>query len=161
MVPVFAQSLLVLPLVLRRRWPRAVFAWLYLVALGQWWFGRAVLIDAALLIALYTVAAHCPRRQALIAAAVLEAGVVVAAARWAGGGFDGILSAIVFLSGLVTAAFVLGVNIRTRRAYLASLEDRAERAERERDHQSQLAAAAERARIAGKCTTSWRTTCRC
>lgn len=147
-VSVLAQGLLVTPLILRRRYPRAVFGWLYLVALGQWWFGRAVLIDAALVIALYTVAAHCARRQALVAAAALEAGVVVAAARWASGGFDGVLSAIVFLSGLVTAAFVLGVNIRTRRAYLASLEDRADRAERERDHQSQLAAAAERTRIA-------------
>jgi signal transduction histidine kinase len=147
-VAVLVQSALIAPLMLRRRYPPAVFAWLYLVAMGQWWFGRAVLIDVALLIALYTVAAHCSRRLALIAAGVLEVGVVIAALRWAGGGIDGVLSAIVFLSGLVTAAFVLGVNIRTRRAYLASLEDRAIRAERERDQQAQLAAAAERTRIA-------------
>ncbi|HJP76423.1 MAG TPA: histidine kinase [Pseudonocardiaceae bacterium] len=145
---ILAQSVLAAPLVLRRRYPRAVFGWLYLVAIAQWWTGRAVLIDAALLIALYSVAAHCVRRQALIAAGALEAGVVIAALRWANGGIDGILAAVVFLSGLVTAAFVLGVNIRTRRAYLASLEDRAIRAERERDQQSQLAAAAERTRIA-------------
>lgn len=130
---VLAQSVLAGPLVLRRRYPRATFAWLYLVALGQWWFGRAVLIDVALLIALYTVAAHCTRRHALVAAGALEFGVLVAAVRWASGGVDGVLAAIVFLSGLVTAAFVLGVNMRTRRAYLASLEDRAIRAERERD----------------------------
>jgi signal transduction histidine kinase len=147
-VAVLVQCVLVAPLILRRRRPRAVFAWLYLVALGQWWFGRAVLIDVALLIALYSVAAHCQRRHALIAAGALEVGVLVAAVRWANGGVDGVLAAIVFLSGLVTAAFVLGVNIRTRRAYLASLEDRAARAERERDQQSQLAAAAERTRIA-------------
>lgn len=147
-VALLAQSVLAAPLVLRRRYPRATFAWLYLVALGQWWFGRAVLIDIALLIALYAVAAHCARRHALIAAGTLEAGVVIASVRWASGGVDGILTAIVFLSGLVIAAYVLGVNTRTRRAYLASLEDRAIRAERERDQQSQLAAAAERTRIA-------------
>jgi signal transduction histidine kinase len=49
---------------------------------------------------------------------------------------------------LAIAAFMLGRNVRTRRAYLASVEDRARRAEHERDQQSQLAAAAERARIA-------------
>jgi len=38
---------------------------------------------------------------------------------------------------------VLGLNVRTRRAYLASLHDRAIRAERERDQQSQIAAARE------------------
>jgi signal transduction histidine kinase len=38
--------------------------------------------------------------------------------------------------------------VRTRRAYLASLHNRAVRAERERDQQSQIAAARERARIA-------------
>jgi signal transduction histidine kinase len=54
----------------------------------------------------------------------------------------------VLLSGMVTAAFVLGVNLRTRRALLASLQDRALRAERERDQQSQIAAAKERALIA-------------
>ena len=145
---VLVQSVLAAPLVLRRRYPQATFAWLYLIALGQWWFGRAVLIDIALLIALYTVAAHCARRRALIAAGVLEIGVVIASVRWASGGVDGVLAAIVFLSGLVTAAFVLGVNMGTRRAYLASLEDRAIRAERERDQQARLAAAAERTRIA-------------
>jgi signal transduction histidine kinase len=43
---------------------------------------------------------------------------------------------------------VLGLSIRTRRAYLDSLRDRAERLERDRDQQSVIAAAAERARIA-------------
>ena len=38
--------------------------------------------------------------------------------------------------------------MRARRAYLASVDDRAERLERERDQQALLAAAGERARIA-------------
>jgi signal transduction histidine kinase len=50
-------------------------------------------------------------------------------------------------SGLAAAA-LLGVTLSTRRAYLAALEERAHRAELERDQQARLAAATERARIA-------------
>ena len=52
------------------------------------------------------------------------------------------------LSGLGTAAGVLGITIRQRRALLASLHERAARLEFERDQEGRLAAAAERARIA-------------
>ena len=58
------------------------------------------------------------------------------------------LRSLVFLSGLVAAAVLLGANLRSRRARLAALTERAERLERERDQQSLIAAAAERTRIA-------------
>lgn len=45
-------------------------------------------------------------------------------------------------------AWVLGDSVRTRRAYLSQLEERAARLEREREAQSKVAVAAERARIA-------------
>ena len=45
-------------------------------------------------------------------------------------------------------AWVLGDSIRTRRAYYAQLEERAARLEKEREAQSKVAVAAERARIA-------------
>ncbi|MQS34938.1 sensor histidine kinase [Streptomyces katsurahamanus] len=45
-------------------------------------------------------------------------------------------------------AWVLGDSMRTRRAYFAQLEERAMRLEREREAQSKVAVAAERARIA-------------
>ncbi|WP_119294261.1 sensor histidine kinase [Streptomyces sp. YIM 130001] len=45
-------------------------------------------------------------------------------------------------------AWVLGDSIRTRRAYFAQLEERANRLEKEREAQSKVAVAAERARIA-------------
>ena len=48
----------------------------------------------------------------------------------------------------LAATVLLGVTVSTRRAYLAELEERARRLERERDQQAQLAVAAERARIA-------------
>ena len=72
---------------------------------------------------------HRARRRALGASPALAAGFVAA-------------------PGMATAAAVLGINVRNRRALLASLEERAERLERERDQQGRLAAAAERARIA-------------
>jgi len=46
------------------------------------------------------------------------------------------------------AVLVAGLYVSTRRAYLAELRDRAQRLERERDQNSALAAAVERARIA-------------
>ncbi|HEY3748506.1 MAG TPA: histidine kinase [Pseudonocardiaceae bacterium] len=138
--------LLCAPLALRRRFPLPVFGLLCAVALAQWFLGFLLVSDAALLVALYTVAAHRGRRHAVAAAVVLELGVGLAVIQW--GGLFRVLPTLVFLTGMVIAAFVLGVNMRTRRAYLASLEDRALRAERERDQQSQIAAAGERARIA-------------
>ena len=57
------------------------------------------------------------------------------------------LGSVVF-AGSSLIAWVLGDSVRYRRGYYASLEDRAARLERERDAQAQIAAAAERARIA-------------
>ncbi|MCU1676292.1 MAG: two-component sensor histidine kinase [Frankiales bacterium] len=136
---------LVLPLLWRRRWPVGVFAVIALIAFAQWLADALAFGDAALLVALYGVAVSQPRRVALAAAAVVAFGVVLANLRWApGNGLRGFVG----LSGLATAAYVLGTNTRTRRALVASLQERAERLERERDQQGQLAAAAERARIA-------------
>lgn len=139
--------LLCLPLVWRRRFPRTVFGFQCVVALVQWSAGFVQVADVALLVGLYTVAAHCTREWAVAAAGVLELGVAMSVVRWWTDNLK-VVPSIVLLSGMVTAAFVLGVNLRTRRAYLASLEDRALRAETERDQQSRIAAAGERARIA-------------
>jgi signal transduction histidine kinase len=137
---------LVLPLVFRRRAPMVVFAVLAAIALVQWQLHRLVGADLAVLIAFYTVAAHAPRRNVLIAAAVLELGAIMAAIRFAPG--DKKLEGWVLISGMIVVAGVIGTNLRTRRAYLAALEDRADRLERDRDQQAQLAVSAERARIA-------------
>lgn len=139
-------TLLCLPLIWRRRHPLTVFGAICVVAAVQWVLGLVLAGDAVLLVALYTVVSRCSRTQALVAAGVLEIGVALAVIRWAPA--PGSVVAFIFLSGMTTAAFVLGVNIQTRRAYLASLVDRALRAEHERDQQSRIAAANERARIA-------------
>jgi signal transduction histidine kinase len=133
---------LALPLAWRRRYPLGVFLVLAAVAFAQWVVGVDVAADLALLIALYTVAAHDGRVRTLAAAAILELGAVLAATS------DGGFREFVGLSALSVAAGVLGISVRHRRALLASLEDRATRLELERDQQGLIAAAGERARIA-------------
>ncbi len=138
---------LILPLVWRRRWPTLVFGLVAMIAFTQWLIGGQPLGgDLALLVAFYTVAANESLRRTVLCAGVLELGIVLAAVRWSSG--RSVLYMIVLLSGMAVAAGVLGLNVRTRRAYLDSLRDRAERLERDRDQQSVIATAAERARIA-------------
>jgi signal transduction histidine kinase len=97
---------------------------------------RTMQLPAAL--AVYTVAAHCPRSESIRA-----------------GGLA-ILLLFIPLPGFVEwgppvpeiAGWLLGDNLRTRRAYLRELEARAERLEREQDESARRAAAEEQARIA-------------
>ncbi|MDJ0343284.1 LuxR C-terminal-related transcriptional regulator [Streptomyces sp. H10-C2] len=92
------------------------------------------------------MAAHSSRRRTLLAVGVLEFGVLLASLTWTTHGRT--TQSFIALSAMVIAAAVIGVNVRTRRSYLAALEDRAGRLERQRDQQAQLAVAGERARIA-------------
>jgi signal transduction histidine kinase len=105
----------------------------------------------AVLILLYTLAAYCPRRVSvpgLLVSVVGALAVVALRAPHSIGAPDVILLAVVVSSGTALVAWVLGDSMRYRRAYLKALEDRAARLERERGTQAQIAAAAERARIA-------------
>lgn len=140
-------QLLVLPLVLRRRQPWPVFLTLAALAAVQWLSSVPLTADAAVLVSLYSVAAHCSRRHALIAATTVEVGVILASVRFAPTG-DGIVASLVFLTGMVAAALFSGITLRTRRQYLAALTERATQLEYERDQQAQLATTAERTRIA-------------
>jgi signal transduction histidine kinase len=135
----------VAPLLVRRIWPLPVFGWILLTAIAAGLWSRSAIDGLALLIALYTVASTRPRRDALVCAGLLEVVAVIALLLYANSRwwFDAI-----FVSGMVAAALGLGLYFASRRAYLAELQDRAERLERERDQQAALAAAAERARIA-------------
>ena len=135
----------VAPLLVRRIWPLPVFGWILLTAIAAGLWSRSAIDGLALLIALYTVASRRPRRDALVCAGLLEVVAVTALLLYANSRwwFDAI-----FVSGMVAAALGLGLYFASRRAYLAELQDRAERLERERDQQAALAAAAERARIA-------------
>jgi signal transduction histidine kinase len=139
--------LLVSTLAFRRRLPLATLVAACVFALVQGLFGPPFPPTViAVLVAVYTVGAYSGRRRALAALAAL--GVLIAVVVFRGDEFAESAARFVFASAVVVAAFVLGVNVRMRRVYLVSLRDRALRAERERDQQSQIAAARERATIA-------------
>jgi len=140
------QTALIMVLVVRRRYPSAAFLAASAVALAQWLLGFPLLGDAALLIALYTVAAHESRTRALIAAAVLEAGSVMAAVKWQLAGTAP--RSLLFLTALVVASLFAGLTAASGSRYLAWMDERARRLEVERDQQAVIAAAAERTRIA-------------
>ncbi|MFF2747420.1 sensor histidine kinase [Kitasatospora sp. NPDC058048] len=144
-VAVALTAALALPLLWRRRAPRTVFAAVAAAALVQWLTGVQLPADVALLVALYTVAATSGRRGALVAGALVEAGALLACLRWATEG--AFLTPFVAVTAMVVAAAVLGVNVRTTRAYLAALEERAARLEHEQEQQARLAVAEERTRI--------------
>ncbi|MER7585698.1 histidine kinase [Kitasatospora sp. NPDC097691] len=137
---------LALPLVWRRRAPLTVFGAVTAAAFVQWLMDVQLPADIALLVVLYTAAAHSGRRGALVAGAVVEAGVLLACLRWAAEG--AFLTPFVAVTATAVAAAVLGVNARTTRAYLAALVERAARLEREQEQQARLAVAEERTRIA-------------
>jgi signal transduction histidine kinase len=141
---VLVQAALTVPLLVRRIWPTAVFGWLFVVSAAAGLWNVGLVVNFALLVALYTVAAMRSRRVALVAAGLLAGGVIVAASQLSSSQW---WHAAILGSGMVAAALALGLYAATRRAYLQELHDRAARAEHERDQQKELAAAAERARI--------------
>ncbi|MBA0053078.1 sensor histidine kinase [Streptomyces sp. AJS327] len=104
----------------------------------------------AFLVIVFTVAskgAGWASRFALVGAAVAPA---ISTLRWPETS-QGTMSAVlncVFLTIPFLLAWVLGDSMRTRRAYYQQLEERATRLEKEREAQSKVAVAAERARIA-------------
>ncbi len=140
------------PVVFRRKYPVHGFAIAAVAgALQLIVFPQPVGSDLAILLLLYTLAAYRPRRVSVAGLAICLIGAVTAVGVWAPNGVgavDRILLATVLFSGTALVAWVLGDSMRYRRAYLTALEDRAARLERERDAQAQIAAAAERARIA-------------
>ncbi|HKA26502.1 MAG TPA: histidine kinase [Gaiellaceae bacterium] len=93
-------------------------------------------------VALFTVADQCERRVSLTAGAV--AIFVLAFPYGHTSEWPGALSRLVGFS----LAWVIGDSIRVRRRYIAALEERAERLERERAAEAARAAAEEQARIA-------------
>jgi signal transduction histidine kinase len=104
----------------------------------------------AALLAFYSVAAHAGRRTAIVAGTaglVLLAGSIAHLIDWQ----PVTWSKIALFAGRVAplvAAWILGDNVRTRRAYLRALEDRAAQLEREQQANARRAAAEEQARIA-------------
>ena len=107
--------------------------------------GSGVLILLAPSIALYTVAEQVERRRGLIIGGGVLAALVITHAVAAPESLGPQNLAFAALGGLAIAA---GDSSRNRRAYLAEVERRAERAEFEREQDARRRVAAERLRIA-------------
>ena len=134
-------------LVFRRQYPFGVFWLIFVLVVVTADLTTEGLNGIALLVAFYTVAAYKPLRYVALAAVTLEAWAVLIT-------FTSAVkepqraASLLAQSALIAAAGFAGYYARTRRAYLEAAQDRAGQLERERDQQAQLAAAAERARIA-------------
>jgi signal transduction histidine kinase len=160
---IVVSALLAATVVPRRRYPVAAFAAAAVIVAAQITLGLAPnsqepvpalqpnATDVAILVLLYTLAAYRPRSISLAGLAICLVGSAVAIASWSpahGVHADDALFGAAGLGGAALTAWVLGDSVayRYRRAYYASLEERAARLEAERDAQARIAAAAERAR---------------
>ena len=143
---------MVAPVMFRRRYPVGAFALAVIAGAFEVLINfRATGADLAILVLLYTLAAYRPRNVSLPGLMVVLVGCAAAVARWFPARLD---TAQAFFAGSISLvapsliAWVLGDSMRWRRAFYRELEERAAQLERERDAHAQVAAAAERARIA-------------
>ena len=148
----------------RRRYPVAAFATAAAIGAAQIAFGiqlggpgpvwalQPSNADLAILVLLYTLAAHRPRRVSITGLVICLAGGALAVTRWSPAhqpyAGTAVLLAAAGVGGLTLTAWVLGDSVayRYRLTQYAALEERAARLEVERDAQARIAAAAERER---------------
>lgn len=134
-----------LPLLWRRTHPAAVLLAMAPFALVNAWSGAVLQAALLQLVAVHHVALRLPLRHLWWTTALVLTPVAVSTARHGEGDWSQQIGS--HLTSVIVAVLI-GVTVRTRRNYTEALEDRARRLEIERDQQAQLAAAAERARIA-------------
>ncbi|GLY31748.1 sensor histidine kinase [Kineosporia sp. NBRC 101731] len=138
------QMLCCLPLVVRRVHPAPVFWTLAALFATVPLWSEITGPNLALLVALYTVAAYQSRLRAAVAAVGLD---IVFITTLNTSPQVTLTDSVIFTLAATAAAIGLGLWTATRRTYLAELKDRAERLERERDQQHELAVQTERARM--------------
>jgi signal transduction histidine kinase len=131
----------------RRRWPLAAFGLSVAATAG---FGiRAELLPqivVAAVVCAYTVASLTNRRTAWIGGAAASVGMYAAVVFPSGHGWAQAENVTVFA--WIGMAVAVGDLTRTRRAYLAAVLDRAQRAERSREEEARRRVMEERMRIA-------------
>lgn len=137
---------------LRRRAPERMLLLVALMGVVQLVLDvRPAPADFAVLVLIYTCAADGKRWASRLALVGSLCAGTLSQLRWPSEGTHG-RPQQVFLAVVLTVPFVLawvlGDSMSTRRAYLAQLEERADRLEKEREAQSKVAVAGERARIA-------------
>ncbi|SDL11412.1 Signal transduction histidine kinase [Streptomyces indicus] len=134
-----------LPLLWRRRHPLGVLLAMVPFAFLNAWTGAILQAHLASLIPVFSLAVHRPLKQLVPAFLVVTLPLIPGALRYPLAAWDAAFGPAVWGFSLTA---LLGIAVRSRMEHLASLVDRARRLEIERDQQAQLAAAAERARIA-------------
>ncbi|MFF2863969.1 sensor histidine kinase [Streptomyces rubiginosohelvolus] len=137
---------------LRRRAPEKMLLLAILVGVVQLVFNvRPGIGNFAMLVITYTVATVGERWASRLALIGSLSAAALSQLRWEaepGGSWAQVIFVTVIMTVPFVLAWVLGDSLRTRRAYFDQLEERAARLEREREAQSKVAVAAERARIA-------------
>ncbi|MFF8986199.1 sensor histidine kinase [Streptomyces globisporus] len=137
---------------LRRRAPEKMLLLAILVGVVQLVFDvRPGVGNFAMLVITYTVATVGERWASRLALIGSLSAAALSQLRWEaepGGSWFQVIFVTVIMTVPFVLAWVLGDSLRTRRAYFDQLEERAARLEREREAQSKVAVAAERARIA-------------
>ena len=137
---------------LRRRAPEKMLLLTVLMGVAQLLLGvRPGAADFAMLVIIYTVAMAGRRWASRLALGCGLGAAGLSQMRWPEESADSWVQSV-FVAVVLTVPFVLawvlGDSMRTRRAYFDHLEERAARLESEREAQSRVAVAAERARIA-------------
>ena len=140
------------PVAWRRRAPYAVLAATTAAATTHMALGyKPTFAEAAMVVSLYTVAAHRPRRQALLAAGLFSVAMVgygIVADQLYPSSIEDSLQAWVLTFIQFGAAFFLGDLQKRRLAYMAKLEALNAQLATEQELRSRWAVAEERARIA-------------
>ena len=143
----------------RARWPVAVLVVSLLGAVTALLVGRASpALGLACEIAVFTVACLRPRRVAGTAALVTAAVLFGAARSGVGGPITAAATLIVVV--WTALAFAGGVAVRTQRAYVIALAERARRADEDYEQEARTRVAEERVGSRVSCTTWWLTTSR-
>jgi len=135
-------------LLARRRAPRIVFGVTGAAAFTAIVSGDRIVTPTILaaLVALYTVDTRCSRRWSLAASAVGLVGAVLALSLATAHSKP--LGLAIAPLAMITALWVIGDNLRVRRAYVAGLEERARWVDEQRAADARRAADTERVRIA-------------
>jgi len=141
------------PLLWRRRAPRLVLAATFVAATVNLVLGyQPTWTQVAMLVALYTVAAHCPRRQSVVTALLLTAGLVVygviAERMYPTSTVEASAQDWVFSFLQVATAWFLGDLQHRRLAYTSKLEVLNAQLAGEQELRARWAVAEERGRIA-------------
>ena len=143
--------LLTLPLAYRRRVPAAMLltaagALVLVAMLVSHSQGIPVEIFIAMLLAFYSVGAHCDDRRSLVVAAIAVAAIAAADLARPGAFSASGTRPAAWLAFVI--AWLVGRDLRRRRQRVVELEERAALLEREREERAQQAVGEERARIA-------------